>query len=233
MKKRTILSISLTQTEAVYGICWLVIVQLLLPALLISANAMLGTPLSSAQINFLYYLINFTVTAYLFRHFLAQSWKLAVRNLFPVIWYAILGYLGCDFFTELINSLLHSLDPSFFNANNANVFSLLREEFVLMAVGTVLLVPVAEELLYRGAIFRRLYDRSPVWAYVISILLFAAIHVLGYIGTYTPVQLLLAMVQYIPAGYCLCWCYCQTDTIITPILMHSIVNAATIYSSVR
>lgn len=233
MTKSFSLPNSLSKNETIYGICWLVISQLLLPSLLVTGNAMLAAPLSSARINFVYYLINFAATVWIFRRFLCASWKFSLRIPFPVVWYAVLGYLGSDLLTDLLDALLSRIDPGFFNANNQTILALLGEEFTLMFVSTVILVPVAEELLYRGAVFRSLYEKSHLWAYIVSILLFAAIHVLGYIGTYSPLQLVLAIAQYIPAGYCLCWAYCQTGTIAAPMLMHALVNAMTIYYAVR
>ena len=164
------------------------------------------------MLNFVYYCIIFTAVVWILRGFLRQSWILAFKTPFSVIWYAILGYLGCEFFTEIVNLLIYRIDPGFLNANNQAVLGLVKNDFVLMAIGTVLLVPVAEELLYRGVVFRSLWNRSHLWAYVVSILLFAAMHCLSYIGTYSTLQLVLAIVQYLPAGYCLCWTYCQTGT---------------------
>jgi membrane protease YdiL (CAAX protease family) len=107
---------------------------------------------------------------------------------------------------------------------------MLQEEFSLVAFGIVVLVPVVEETLFRGMIFRNLYDRSPAGAYLISMFAFAAIHVTGYIGSVEPVYILLSFLQYLPAGYCLCFAYRRSGTIISPILMHMIVNAVAAFS---
>ena len=101
---------------------------------------------------------------------------------------------------------------------------LLKENFYLMAAGVVILVPVAEETFYRGLIFGGLYSRSKATAYVVSSLLFSAIHVLGYIGSYEPVHLLLCFLQYLPAAYCLNFAYRYGGTILAPIFMHMLTN---------
>ena len=224
---------SLSRNETVYGLCWLAISQLLLPSLLVSGNALLASPLSSAKLNFVYYCINFSASVWIFRSFLHQSWKAALRNLFLVIWFAVLGYLGCEFLTNAAEVLIFRLDPSFFNANNQAVLGNVKADFSLMVIATVLMVPVSEELLFRGVIFRGLLGKSRALAYGASMVLFAAMHCIGYLGTYSPLQLVLALVQYLPAGYCLCFVYHQTGTIVTPIVMHALVNAMTIYNSVR
>ena len=102
------------------------------------------------------------------------------------------------------------------------------ENRLLVFIGTVLLVPPVEECLYRGLIFRNLYPSSKWAAYLVSILAFAAIHILGYIGTYSPLELVLAVLQYLPAGLCLAWSYTRADTIFAPILIHAAINATAI-----
>ena len=97
--------------------------------------------------------------------------------------------------------------------------------FAAPALAGIFLVPVAEEVFYRGLLFRYLSGRSRWLAYAVSITVFALVHVTGYIGSASALTLLLCFLQYLPAGYCLAWCYANTGTIITPILMHMIVNA--------
>ncbi len=232
MKKQS-LSISLSRAEIICGICYLIISQLFLPSLLTLGNSLLAKPLSSAELNFVYYCVNFAVVVWLFRRYLLQSWRYALKIPFPVLWYAILGYLGCEFLTNAVTWLACRLDPGFHNLNNQSVVGGLRDSFYLMVISTVILVPVAEETLFRGVVFRGLYDKSRLWAYIVSCVLFSLVHLVGYIGSYSPIHFLLAFLQYLPAGYCLCWVYCQTGTIVTPMLMHALINAMSIYYSMR
>ena len=88
----------------------------------------------------------------------------------------------------------------------------------------VILVPLVEEVLYRGLIFRNLYRSSQVAAYLVSMAAFAAIHVLAYIGSESVTTLVLCFLQYLPAGLCLAYAYRKSDTILAPILMHIAIN---------
>ena len=97
-----------------------------------------------------------------------------------------------------------------------------------MVIGTVILVPPAEECLFRGLIFRKLYGKNQAAAYLISILAFSCIHIFGYIGVYSPLELTMAVLQYLPAGLCLAWSYTRADTLFAPILIHAAVNYVTI-----
>ena len=89
------------------------------------------------------------------------------------------------------------------------------EVIVMVLISAVLLAPLAEELLFRGAIFRTLsikLDRE--WAGLITSLCFAAMH-------WNTLQFLPLFAM----GQLLQKAYNETDTILTPTLMHMTHNA--------
>ena len=135
------------------------------------------------------------------------------------------AYYACTFCTTWIIDLLA---PGYSNYNDEAISAMSRGNDFLMLIGTVVLVPPFEECLYRGLVFRNLYSRNKWVAYTVSILLFAVIHILGYIGMYSPLELLMAVLQYLPAGLCLAWSYVKADTIFAPIFIHAAVNFITI-----
>ena len=120
--------------------------------------------------------------------------------------------------------------PDFSNVNNDHILSMADEQFTLMAVGAIFLAPFAEEVLFRGLVFRGLFDKHPLLAYGLSMTLFAMVHISGYIGKFDPLLLALCFLQYLPAGYCLCFAYHRSGTILAPILMHMLANIAAVYS---
>ena len=231
--KHSNLTVSLTHNETRNGLVYMAISLIALPWLLSEGNAYLADPLSQGKINFIYYFINFGVMVWICRKFLTQSLNYALKIPFPVIWYAVLGYLGSKALGELLGILTLLIYPRFSNVNDATITTMLREDSQLIIWGTVFLVPVVEELFFRGLIFRNLWNKNHVAAYLVSMALFSLLHVAGYIGAYSPVHLLMCFLQYLPASFCLCWCYCQTGTIITPILMHALTNAMSVYYLVR
>ena len=161
----------------------------------------------------------------MFRDFL----RLNVRHsrLFPkqILLTALVGICSYLALTELVGTLTVLLYPQFLNFNDSAILDLLEQNFPLMAVGTVLLVPVTEELLYRGLIFGNLLNKSKPLAYILSAALFAAIHVLPYIGQQKPGMLLCCALQYLPAGISLGWAYHKSGSIFAPILIHAAVTA--------
>ena len=219
--------------ETAAGLILLGCSLLILPSALTAGNLLLGSPLSPGLLNLVFFAVNFIAAVWCFRRFLAKAARHALGQPARVIWFSLLAYGGYLLLTELVSRILLRLDPGFYNVNDTAIYSMLDTDFLPLAIGTVLLVPLAEETLYRGLIFHKLLHSSPVAAYIVSMAAFSAIHVVSYIGAYSPLRLFLCFLQYLPAGYCLCWCYRQSGTIFSPILTHTLVNAAAIYQAMR
>ncbi|MBQ8238857.1 MAG: CPBP family intramembrane metalloprotease [Oscillospiraceae bacterium] len=220
---------NLTRKEMKYGLITMLVCMLLLPPVL--SLALPGW--SAGRLNFTAYFITAGAAVYVLRRYLLQNLKIAVSHPFYCVYYAVLSYLGYMVFTELVTNIVYTAAPGFVNLNNENVTAMLDSEFGLMAFTTVVLAPIAEECLFRGLLLRGVYDRSPVLAWVLSVGLFAAIHVTGFIRSYAPLELLLAFVQYLPAGIALCFAYRRGGSIFSPILTHAIVNSMAVLSVTR
>ena len=214
--------------ESVYGGFYLAFQMLFLPSLLFWINDQLPRAFSETELNFVFYLVNFLAVLLIFREFLSRNLRQLTQHPIEALQAAILGfvaYYACFYVTDWLVSLLL---PGYSNYNDASIAALSRGNFALMFLGTVILVPPVEECLYRGLIFRNLYSKNKWAAYGVSIAAFACIHILGYLGVYTPAQLLVAMLQYLPAGIWLAWSYLKGRTIFVPIAIHAAVNFITI-----
>ena len=216
--------------ETVCGFCYLAFQLLLLPELLKMLNAQLSAPLREAELNFIFYTINFIAVLLIFHDFLAGAANQAVRHPAYLCQAVILGlaaYYACMLVTDRVIGLLV---PGFSNYNDSAIAAMGQDSRLLVFIGTVLLVPTVEECVFRGLIFRNLYGKSHWCAYIVSMLAFALIHILGYVRQYTPLEILMAVLQYLPAGLCLAWSYTKADTIFAPIAIHATVNFITLTS---
>ena len=222
--------IPLTPAQKRSGWIFFLIHLLVLPNLLSLAGLFLH--LNIAELNVIYYAVNFFCTVVIFRKFLLGNLVVALDRLYPVLWWSILGYLGSDTLGELVAMLTFTISPEFVNANDAAIAAMLRSE-PLFAIAVTLIAPISEELLYRGLLFRGFWDRSQAGAYIVSMALFAAAHVVGYIGLLSPLHLILSFVQYLPAGYCLAFAYRRSGTILCPMLIHIAVNIMAILPIMR
>ncbi len=222
------ISVCVTAKERLWGFVYMALEFLVLPTVLAAANLYLSSPLSDAWLNLVFFCINLAATGVIFRHFWAQTlkavqWKRLITS-------AAAG-LGLYFALNLLAGwLLLSLDGDFANVNDASIAAMAQSGFLPLALGTVFLVPAAEESLFRGLVFGPLYNRSKLAAYCVSTAVFALVHILGYLGAYPIETLLLCFLQYVPAGLCLGWAYARADSILCPVLMHTVINAIGIFA---
>ena len=224
MRKNRSISSYLSSQETISGFVYLAFQLIFLPSMLTWTNAQLDHPLNSAELNFVFYLINFMAMLLIFHDFLGRSASQVSHHPAYFCQAVILGfvaYYACNYVTTWV---IRQLVPTFSNYNDESIAAMSHGNYFLMFVGTVILVPPVEECFYRGLVFRNLYGKSRWAAYIVSILAFAAIHILGYIGKYSPLELLMAFLQYLPAGLCLAWSYTKADTIFAPILIHAAIN---------
>ncbi len=223
VKKLTCPSIS-RQTAAT-GWCWMLFYLLALPSLLYRLNERLPQRLSDTALNGLFYFINFVAILLIFGSFLCQSLRHALKKPGALVKAVVLGLCGYTLGTWAVTQVACLIVPEFSNANNDAIIRMGKNGWVLMTLGTVVFAPVAEECLFRGLLFRRIYPEKPASAWALSMLAFAAIHVLGYIGSVPAMTLLLCFLQYLPAGAALAWAYIEADTIWAPIALHCLINA--------
>ena len=224
------ITVSLTNNELLWGWLYLAVEFLILPNALYWLAARLFPGVSDAEVNFLFYFINFLATILIFHRFLHRNLGTARDRFLKTGLYVLLGLAIYWASSLVMGELTYLLMPDFVNVNDVGLAAMSQESFMLMAIGTVVLVPTAEECIFRGLLFRGICGKSRWAAYAVSALCFCLPHVSAYIGSYDYLLLLLCFVQYLPAGLMLAWSYEKSNTILTPILIHTIINAFGIYT---
>ena len=217
---------ALSPAAAAAGWWWMAFQYLLLPKLL----GLLMGDMGSAFANFCYHLVCFAAVSLIFHRYLLESLQWACsrwKNCALVIAAGLVAFYASGW---AVKSLIALVEPGFANQNDGTMLRYFGEHFALTVLATVVLAPVSEELLFRGLLFANLRGRSRWGAYALSSLCFASIHVLGYLGTYTPVFCLLALVQYLPAGLILACSAEKSQTMAVPILIHMVINAVSVIS---
>ena len=194
------------------------------------AISLLGIRLPGTVVNLLYFSVNAAVAVIPFRSFWKQTLSAVQNAWLRIVAVSIGGFFAYRVLSALMGMLILTIDNNFANVNDQNIQLLTRDSFLMMALGTVVLAPVAEEVFNRGCVFGGLYRRNPVAAYAVSSVVFSIIHVSGYMGLVSPLTLFLCFLQYLPAGLCLAAAYQLSGSILAPILIHSAVNAIAILS---
>jgi membrane protease YdiL (CAAX protease family) len=232
MKKRKNLYISMTRGEKVFGWLYLAFQLLALPTVLTAILSWLivrmDVTMGDAVFQFAYHAVNFIAMVCIFHRFLRDSLRSAWRDKWNFLQAVVLGFVAFWACSKAFDWIVQVLHGELSNVNDSVISTMLRSNFLLMSIAVVVLAPLTEELLYRGLIFRNLWQQSKAAAYLLSMGAFALIHVLSYIGTTDPVTLILCFIQYLPAGLCLAWTYSKADNIFAPILVHALNNAIAI-----
>jgi len=224
MKKNHSIGPYLSDKETFSGFVYMAFQLILLPGLLAFINQGLEQPLNIAEINFVFYLVNFITILLIFQRFLGNSLEQVWQHPIYFLEAVILGFVFYYLCNHAITWGMQQFFPDFSNYNDEAIAAMSHSNHFLMLIGTVVLVPPVEECFFRGLIFRNLYPKSKWAAYIVSILAFAIIHIIGYLGQYSALELLIAVMQYLPAGVCLAWAYVRADTIFAPILIHAAIN---------
>jgi membrane protease YdiL (CAAX protease family) len=90
-----------------------------------------------------------------------------------------------------------------------------RPQLVVLGIAAMLLAPVAEEIIFRGVLFRALYQRSyTAMAWIGTSFLFALIH--GNVAAFFPLMFLALLFA---------WLYARTGNLLAPIAGHCVFNA--------
>lgn len=222
-------SLEMTPTEKVWCACYAAVMLCALPQILTWLSAAVHSPLSPGQLNFVYYLINFLSLSWIAGRYLEKAFRTVKKNPTAYLQSVILGLTAYYVSFRVITFGICALFPAFRNANDAAINAMAGSDFFLTALGVTVLVPTAEELIFRGLLFGSFCRRTPTAAYVLSAAAFSLIHILGYMGKTSPLNLLLSFLQYLPAGIWLAWSCAKSGSILSSITIHALVNGLAIY----
>ena len=215
----------MTKTETIFGWIFLFLQQLLIIPVALLLEFM-GIHLSTAWLNIVFFILNFLIVVIGMQKYLRGSLRHFGKHFGHCLSIATAGFLVYWAVNMLISIAITLYWPEFTNANDANLAAISGECYWIFFACTVLLVPLTEEVLFRGVLFGSVYKLSPALAYIFSALIFSAIHVVPYIGSegFTLTAALISLVQYLPPSLCLAWVYEKSGSIFTPALVHCAVN---------
>ena len=209
--------------EWIVALCWLPMHMLVLPMVLT-----LGFPqMSLVDLNLWTYVIGTAAVCLVCARFLVSDmvvlWERPGKVFLQVLMCFGFGLVG----NAAVGLIVQAIAPGS-NPNNDAVMELAGDDGLKMAILTVFLAPVLEELMFRGAIFGLIRRKSRVLAYIVCILLFGAYHIWGY-AISDPIAWVY-LLQYVPLTFLLCFAYDRTESIWTSILFHMANNAFSLWA---
>ena len=218
----------MSQAEAVTGWVYVFVHMFAMSYILLGLNRSLfpamGFVLSGTWLNLLYYIIGFVFLVCFLFHYLRETFADMCSNLGAAVMAVLVGFVAYIFLSGLVNFLLSFFLQDLTNPNSATINSVTKLNPNKMLVIGVLLAPVVEETLFRGVVFGTIRRRSAVTAYIVSSVFFSVYHLWSYLAAdFSPIYLLY-LLQYLPAGLVLGWCYEYSGTLFAPIFLHMAIN---------
>lgn len=184
--------------------------------------------LSEAVSAAVYYYIMAVLTMVVFWSFLKNAGRILVRFLPENLLALITGFVGGQLLKLLFGLLPWPLE-------DPNPISW-AEQYAYSPAATILivviLVPVVEEVLFRGLLFGSIRKRNRTAAWIASAVLFAVYSVWTFAVAYGDARYLILALQYLPMSLALTWCYDRGGSIWSPILLHAIFHAIVLFGAV-
>lgn len=185
--------------------------------------------LSDAAANVLYYLLSMVLVLVVFWSFLRNGVDILLDYLPENLTAIGMGLVGGG-----VLHLLVALLPLPVEDPNGEVYA---QQFAASPQATiaivVLLMPVVEEVLFRGLVFGGLRRNYRIWGYVASVGLFTLYSVWTFAFSLGDIRYLLLMVEYLPMALALTWCYDKGGSIWSPVVLHMLFNAIRLFVMVR
>lgn len=217
--------VKMRRSEIIGGIIWLVIYGFFMGDILGLGLELLGISYTAAQLNALFFLCNFVITALVFWRFLTRNLSLVPGNLLRTLKAMLLGFCIYWLLQVGLDVIGQFLSGNMDIPNDDTISSIAGENYRIMWAGAVLLAPMVEETLVRGLIFGTVRRLNRAAAYAAAAAVFAAMHVLSYLGQMDALTLGYNILVYGLPSIALCACYEYAGNIWAPIGLHMIINA--------
>ena len=104
---------------------------------------------------------------------------------------------------------------------NSRLFGSSTYQILLLALGTIILAPICEEIFFRGFVQRAYEGRSKRYGFVIAATIFGFYHVCNGVSEVIPATIL---------GLALGYLVYKTDSILTAMLFHAAANICAVFA---
>lgn len=145
--------VSMRRGEIIGGIIWLVIYGFFMGDILLLGLGTLGISCTMAQLNALFFLCNFMITALVFWRFLTRNLTLVPENLLRLLKAMLVGFCIYWLLQVGVGIIGDLLSGNIDVPNDDTIASIADENYRIMWAGAVLLAPMVEETLVRGLVF--------------------------------------------------------------------------------
>ena len=220
--------ISMTKAQAIYGIFFIPFHSVLLPLAFSSVYAKIMVPagiiLSEATINLVLYSMSFLILLFPMLSYLRNSFSAIFDHPGKFITSVLMGISAHYVLSFILSFLLLLIMPELANPNTDAIISEANNNTAQTLVFTVLLAPIIEETIFRGALFGTIRKKHRILAYIITTIVFSIYHLWSFFFISYSNALWLYLLQYVPITVILCLTYEKVGTLWSPILIHAVIN---------
>ena len=215
----------LTRNETIFGLIYLPLHFLVLPIIL-EMGMYLYSHVGLGKFNLIVDAVGVLFLAVFMRHYLMRHFDAMLDHKGESALAVLFGYAVNMALSYLLAMVLFGLGMDMGeNPNDSLLISLRGQDYSIMRGLAIFIAPFIEETLFRGVLFGSIRRHHRLLAYVVTVTLFALLHVWQYALAAMDWTVLLYIVQYIPLSVALCWCYERSGSIWSPIALHMLVNA--------
>lgn len=223
----------LTRQEQFRGLIFFAAYFLVFPVLKMGVewifDHFFGLYLSEAMSAAVYYYIMGVLTMVVFWSFLKNGLSI-LRDFLPENLLAIAtGLVGTLVLQFPVNRLPWPVE----NPDTASWAEQYAYSYGATIIIVVVLMPIIEEVLFRGLVFGSLrrYSRPMAWA--ASVLLFVIYSVWTFAVAYGDIRYMVLSIQYLPMALALTWCYDRGGSIWSAAILHAILDAIALFQAVH
>jgi membrane protease YdiL (CAAX protease family) len=221
--KRTF-KLPMTAPERAMGITYIPIHSFALPLGLHVLFAAVGLEPDAVELTLAVYAVSFLFILITSFKFLKNSFSALFDSFIDAMQAVALGIVVYFIANMAVSFVLLRFMDNIVNPNSQEIINEAQLNPDAMLVVSVLLAPIVEETMFRGALFGSIRKRARAAAYIVSALAFALYHLWPYfIYDFHAGDLLYAL-QYIPASLVLAWCFERGGSIWAPITLHALIN---------
>ena len=223
----------MTPVQKRVGFALLMFHMFLIPLLFLAyAVAVDGEAVDSLNVEFRHYAISFVLIALTMRGYLRREFDglldrpvgSVVTLIMSIPVFTIFLYIAAFVILAVVGDV---------DADAAEtVLDITKVNFEVLFIFRVLVVPVVEEVLYRGVVFCRLAEHRRIVIYAVSILLYAAGNTWTAFVFNFDVRLFVLALQYVPVGFVCAYCYDRSGNLWTSIIFHMLADALIILAQV-
>ncbi len=218
----------MTKAQAVFGIFFIPFHSVLLPMAFSSVynNVMApaGIILSTATLNLALYSMSFLILLFPMLSYLRKSFSAIFDHFGKFVTSVLMGVSAHYVLSFILSFLLLLVMPELANPNTDAIISSASNNTAQVLVYTVLLAPIIEETMFRGALFGAIRNKHRIIAYIVTAVVFSVYHLWSYFFVSYSNELWLYLLQYVPITVILCLAYEKSGTLWSPILIHAIIN---------